>query len=233
MELDELQRQWRRLDEKLDRSLALETELARRVVLQPARSRLHRSAVWPAIDLGFAMIVLLSCGAFLGDQGRDWRLAAAAGVVMIGVIALAADSIRQLDRVATMDWFGPVAEVQGSLERLRAARIRQFKWIILLSPLVGFCGLLVGLQWFFGWITDHRVNVLDRLDPWWVAANLILGVLFVPLGRLAARALSERFRQHRWWRGVLDGISGTALKAAALDLDRWASLQQVASRDGD
>jgi len=52
--------------------------------------------------------------------------------------ALLAASIRQLERVAKLDWCGPVAEIQSSLERLRVVKIRQFKWIMLLSPLVGF-----------------------------------------------------------------------------------------------
>ena len=127
----------------------------------------------------------------------------------------------------------PVAEIQSSLARLRVAKIRQFKWIILLSPLVGFCGLMVGLYWFFGRLSDDRVNILDQLDPWWIVANYAFGVLFVPMGYFSARVLAERCHRHRWWQAVLDGISGNSLKAAALDVERWASLQQEASNHGD
>ncbi len=233
MQLEELQQQWRRLDQKLDQSLALETELLRQVVMQPARRRVNRLAIWPAIDLVFCVGCLLLSAAFLSGHWRDWHLVVPASAVMISVIALMADNIRQLERVARLDWCGPVAEIQSSLERLRVAKIRQFKWIILLSPLVGFCGLMVGLHWLFGWLSNDRVNILDKLDPWWIVANYAFGVLFVPSGYLVARFLAERCHSHRWWQRVLDDISGNSLKAAALDVGRWASLQHEASSDSD
>jgi hypothetical protein len=76
-----------------------------------------------------------------------------------------------------------------------------------------------------------RVNILDKLNPW-IVANYAFGVLFVPLGYLVARVLAERCHRHRWWQAVLD-ISGRSLKVAALDVERWASLQQEASSHSD
>jgi hypothetical protein len=58
-------------------------------------------------------------------------------------------------------------------------------------------------------------------------------VLFVPLGYLVARVLATRCHGHRWWQAVLDDISGNSLKVAALDVERWASLQQKASSHSD
>jgi hypothetical protein len=234
MQLEELQQQWQRLDQKLDQSLALQTELVRRVVMQPARRRVNRLAIWPAmIDLVFCVGLLLLGAAFLSDHWRDWHLVAPASVVMIGAMALLVSSIRLLARGAELDWCGPVAEIQSSLERLRVAKIRQFKWIMLLAPLVGFCGLMVGLHWGLEWLSDDRVNDLDKLDSWWIVANYAFGVLFVPLGYLVARVLAKRCHGHRWWQAVLDGIAGNSLKAATLDFDRWASLQQEASSHSD
>lgn len=233
MQLEELQQQWRRLDQKLDQSLALETELVRRVVMQPARRRVHRLAFWPAIDVMACVVVLLLGVAFLSGHGRVGHLVGPASAVMISAIALLVASIRQLERVAKLDWCGPVAEIQSSLERLRVARIRQFKWTILLSPFVGFCALMVGLHWLFGWLTDDRFSILDKIDPWWIVANYAFGVLFVPLGYLAARVLAEKCHRHRWWQSVLDDISGKSLKSAAQDVERWASLRQEVSNPRD
>lgn len=233
MRLEELHEQWQRLDQKLDQSLALQTELARRLVMQPARQRVTRMAVWPAIDIVACVGGLLLCGAFLGGHWRDWRLVAPASVVMLCGIALLISSILQLDRVSRLDWSGPVAEIQGSLERLRSVKIQQFKWIILLSPLLGFCGLMVGLHWLVERLSDHRVNIFDKLDPSWIVGNYIFGVLFVPLGYFVARLLAERCQGYRWWQAVLDDISGRSLKAAALDVGRWASLVREAPGDND
>jgi len=233
MQLEELQQQWQRLDQKLDQSLALNTELVRRVIIQPARRRVNRLAIWPALDVVLCVGVLLLGAAFLRDHYRDSHLLVPASVVMMSAIALLVDSIRQLQRVVELDWCGPVAEIQSSLDRLRVAKIRQFKWIMLLSPLVWFCGLMVGPYWLIDWASGGRVNILDKFDPWWIVGNYAFGVLFVPLGYLVARVLAERCHRHRWWQGVLDGISGNSLKAAALDVERWASLRQEAPSEND
>ena len=234
MQLDELQQQWQRLDQKLDQSLVLQTELVRRVVMQPVRRRINRLAIWPAmIDIVFCVGLLLLGAAFLSDHWRDWHHVAPASVVLIGAIALLVSSIRQLVRGAELDWCGPVAEIQSSLERLRVAKIRQFKWIMLLAPLVGFCGLMVGLHWGAERLTDDRVNSLDKLDSWWIVANYAFGVLFVPLGYLVARVLAKRCHGHQWWETVLDGIAGNSLKAAVLDVEHWANLQRESPSHSD
>lgn len=224
MQLEELQQQWQRLDQKLDRSLALETELVRQVVMQPARRRVKRLAFWPAIDLVCCAGGLLLAATFLRGHWREWQLVLPTGTVVISVIALMIDSLRQLARVAELDWGGPVAEIQRSLEELRVAKIRQFKWIMLLSPLVGFCGLLVGVHWLCESFSEGRVSILDKFDPWWIVANYAFGVLFVPLGYYVARVLAEKYRGHRRWQSVIDDISGKSLRAATQDLERWAGM---------
>lgn len=233
MQLEELQQQWQRLEQKLDLSLALETELVRQVVIQPARQRVNRLALWPAIDLVCCIGVLLFGVAFLRDHWRDWRLVAPASVVLISASALWASCMCQLQLVAELDWSGPVAEIQRSLERLRVAKIRQFKWIILLSPLVGLCGLLVGLHWLFEWLTADRVNVLDKLEPKWIVANYAFGVLFVPVGYFIAWVLAQKCHRHRWWQAVLDDISGNSLNDAASHFERWESVLHEAARHND
>jgi hypothetical protein len=224
MQLEELERRWQQLDQKLDRSLALQTRLAREVVLRPVRRRLHRWGVWPAIDLAFGVGVFLFVGSFVAGHGPDWRLELPAIAVMAGAVGLSADSIRQLKRLSELDWCGPVAGIQSSLERLRADRIRQFKWVMLLSPLVGFCGLMVAIHWLVARLPVDGDRILDRIDPGWVAGNYLFGVLFVPLGYYVARLLAYKGRGQPWWQAVLDGISGNSLKAAARDLEQWASL---------
>lgn len=227
MQLEQLQQQWQQLDQKLDHSLALQNELMRQVVIQPTRRRLHRLAVWPVIDLVFGIVVALLTGSFLAGHWPDGRLVLPAGTVMIGAIALVISSICQLNCVAELDWSGPVADIQRSLEQLRIMKICQFKWVILLSPLVGFCAVVVGLQWILGWLSEGRFHILDKFDARWIVANYIFGVLFVPLGYLAASLLAQKCQRHRWWQAVLNDISGKSLNAAALDVEQWSTLNRA------
>ncbi len=53
MQLEELQRQWQSVEEKLDRTMAIEGELLRQTVLKTTRTRVNRLAVWPAVDIVF------------------------------------------------------------------------------------------------------------------------------------------------------------------------------------
>jgi len=226
MQLQELNEKWKRLDLKLDQTLAMGNELMRQVVMQPARRRINRLAIWPALDIVFTGSVLLLGGTFLGGHGQDWKLAAPTLVVMLSAAALLANSIRQLQLGAQLDWTAPVVNIQTALEQLQVMKVQQFKWIMLLSPLVGFCAFIVGLHWLFEWLTVDRVQILGHLHPW-IVANYAFGVLFVPLGYFLARILANRYHRYRWWQSVLDGISGTSLNAARQDVERWASLQRT------
>ena len=198
--------------------------MLRQTGVQPVRSRVRRFAVWPAIDLLFSIGVLLMAGAFVGDHWRDLQLVLPALVVVAGATALGVSSILQLQRVGELDWCGPIAEIQRGLEKLRGLKIRQFKWVILCSPLVGFCALIVGTHRGVEYLTADRVHILDRLDPGWVAANYAFGVLFVPVGYFVARALAARFHRRSWWQAALDDLSGRSLKSAAREIEHWANL---------
>lgn len=226
MQFDDLERQWRQIDQKLDRSLALETQLLREIMASPARRRVQRQAIWPAINVAFCVGVLGFCGNFLHSHQDDWRLASLASIVVGGALALLVASIRQLIAVAELDWCGPVAAIQASLDRLRLMAIQQFKWVILLSPLMGFSALMVGLAWLVNWGADDRVDILAKMNGAWVVTNLVFGVLFVPFGYLAAHWLASQCSGRPWWRETMNAISGKSLHAAAKDIERWASLMR-------
>lgn len=218
-----MQQHWQRLEQKLDRTSALEAELVRRVIVQPTRRRVNRLAIWPAIDVALCIGGLLLIGSLLVAHWRDWILTAPAIGLAVGLFALLIDSIRQLDLISKLEWSGPVAKIQTSLSSLRLMKVRQFKWVILLSPLVWICGLTVAIRWLY-WFTDGRANILEKIDPWWLIGNYVFGVLFVPVGCWAAKFLAQRCQERGWWRSVLDGVSGTSMQSAIADVGRWATL---------
>ena len=223
MQLEELQRQWKSLDEKLEQTLKLDRELFRLTVSRSTRRRMSRQAVWPVLDLGFGLLVMVLTGSFLGNHWGAWSLVGPAIVVMIAASLLLAASIHQLHGIAEIDWCGSVVEIQSALSRLHLARIRQFKWVILLSPLVGFCGLLVGLQSLLDRL-PAPVLIFDQLNPWWVASNYAFGLLFIPFGHRLVRLLARRFQDRAWWRRVLADLSGTSMRRAREELAHWTGV---------
>jgi hypothetical protein len=189
-------------------------------------------ALWPALDVVFCIGILVLTGSFLGDHWNIWSLAGPASILIIAAIMLLIDSIRQLALVSGIDWSGTVVDIQSSLSRLRIAKVRQFKWVILLSPLVGFCGLIVGLQWLLDRLPEQHF-IFDKLNPSWVVANYVFGVLFIFFGHVIVRILAEQFSNRGWWQHVLDGISGSSMTKAEAELESWASLDDEVSNQTD
>jgi hypothetical protein len=226
VQLEELQQRWQQLDAKLERAVTINRDLLRQAVIQPTRRRVTRLALWPALDTAFCAVVLLLAGSFLAKHWNAPLLAGPASAMMIAAILLLNASIRQLILVSQLDWSGAVGDIQSSLSRLRMAKIRQFKWIILLSPLVGFCSLIVGLQGLLDWLPDQH-SIFDKLNPWWVAANYGFGVLFIPFGHAVVRFFATRFKSREWWQRALADISGANLKKTQEELDHWASLEDA------
>ena len=221
MELEQLQDRWRLVDEKLDRLLESNAAMLRRSGTQGARRRAGWLALGRWVDVGFSLSVALAAGSFLGDHASETRLALPAAVVLAAAVLLLIDNARQLHLLAEVAWDGPVAEIQRAMGRLRLLRIRQFRWIILLAPLVGFCGLMIVLHALFERLTGGRVAILDRLDQSWLVGNLIFGVAVVPIGLAISRAMGRRWEGRPFWTKLLDDVSGRSLAAARRELGPW------------
>ena len=223
MQLEELQQQWQRLDDKLERTLKLDRELLRLAVVLPARRRIHRHRIWPILDIAMGLAVMLFTGSFLSDHWQTSSLAAPAAIVMIAALMLLITSIRQLAIISELDWSGMVVDIQRTLSCLQLAKIRQFKWVILSSPLVGICSLIIGLQWMLDQLPEAH-SIFDKLNPWWTAANYVFGVLFIPFGHAIIAFLARRFHMRGWWRKALADISGSSIRETYTELERWSSL---------
>lgn len=225
MQLEELEDRWKLLDRKVDHALAIETELLRRVVLEPVHHRVNRMMFWPAVDAMLCVGAILLVITSMGNHWLDSRVLAPAAVVILCVLALLIDSILQLSRISEIDWSGPVSVIQTSLAELRVAKVRQFKWLMLLSPLWQFCGLIVLVEWLSVRLTGDPLTIIKKFDLPWIVANLLFGVVFAVLGSLIIFALSQVFKSRSWWQSMLDGISGKSLSVARKDVELWANLR--------
>ena len=221
---DALRQQWLRLERKLDAVLDVQAEIARRSILEPTRRRLHRHAFWPAVDIAFGLVVAFVAGSFLPQSLGDWRLIGSAAVTMAGSVGLIVSSIIQLNLIGRIDWDGPVNPMQFELERLKIAKLRQRKWILLLAPLVGFCALIASIHALVGWIAGQPVNVLDKVDSTWVVANFAFGIVFAIFGHVAARWITAKFAGQGSWKRFLDNLAGRSLQQAKNDLQRWKDM---------
>ena len=232
MNLEQLHEQWRQLDAKIDRALELDLEILRAANVPPIRQRIHRWAFWPSLDILFAAFVLVFFGNFAFNHVHELAMLLPAMLVMGAGILLILTSVLQLKTVFGIDWDGPIFQMQSEMEKLHIAKIRQFKWVILCAPLVGFCALLVVLQSILDYL-PQKISILDKIDSTWLLANAIFGVLFVPVAYGIALFMARNFGHRTWWQRTLDDISGRTIHAARRDLRRWSEVGDLSATPGD
>lgn len=220
-EHDALRTLWNELDQKIATSLAINEALLRATAADRARPRVNRLAIRPVIDIAFAALVMLIAARVAMSHWPDASIVLPACVTFAAFLALCIDSVHQCVRIARIEWDAPLTDVQRHLARLSHARIRQFKWSILLGPLVGFSMIFVGLAALSG------RNVVTAFPQPWVIANFIFGAAFVPLGILFARAARERWSAEPRWQRILDDLSGASLARVRRDLAQWIELSRT------
>lgn len=89
---------------------------------------------------------------------------------------------------------------------------------------------MVGLQSILDRLPQPRW-ILGKVDPFWIAANLLFGVLLVLFGYLAIRSFAMRFQTRGWFQRILDDISGTSVRKAEQEGAYWAGLTESGTRE--
>ncbi len=141
-------------------------------------------------------------------------------VLIAGAIAMCVSSIRQIVLLTEMDWSGPVVSIQRKLSSLHVVQTRQIYWILLMSPIVGFCRLIVVLQWLLDFLPEPH-SIFEKLNAHWLWSNVVFGIAFVVVGYLATRFFASRFRNHSWWKNIEESLAGRTVVCALADLDQW------------
>ncbi len=220
MELDEMQKRWAVQDAKLDEVLRLNRKLLDSERLGRARSALQRLRIGLALELLLNTVSIAALGAFIGNHLGELRFLLPAVALDVAAVAILASSVGQFARAHGVDFTGPVTSSQRSLEALRVLRIRTTQWVLLLSPLAWTPLLVVALQALFG------VDAYATLGVPYLALNLLFGVAFVLLMRLAARRWAHRLERGGWARRWAEALAGTSLTAALGQLASIADFER-------
>ena len=224
MELEEMQSRWKQLDEKIERTLKLESELLRISVAQPARRRMQWANIGPAFDIFFCVLVVNLSGNALWQHRREWGLVLPSVVLIAAAVLLCVDTVFHFQKISEVDWGRPIADIQQSLTRVHLGRLRQLKWILLMAPLIGFCMFILGLQGLFD-LGAIPIRVLDKVDGTWVVCNYGFGLIFPFVGHLLLHYFGVRFQGQAWWQRLLNGLSGSSLLKTRQEVDRWRALE--------
>ncbi len=216
MELDEFQRRWAAQDVKLEQLLRLSL---RQGELRRVRSALEQLRTSLAIEWALNALAVLALGVFIADHLGALRFLLPAVALDVAAVALVAVTARQWFLAGEVDYDGPLTVSQRQLERLRMLRIRETKWVLLLSPLLWTPLLIVALKALFG------LDAYTALGAPYLCANLLFGVAFIPLMRWGARRWGPRLERSGWARRWAQALAGTSLSEAVRRLASIADFE--------
>ena len=219
MTFDDMERQWKSQEEKLDTLLQINLSELRRAHVDAASGALQRIRRSTVIELVIDALALLMLGSFLGDHFDQPRFLLPALLLHVCAIASLGVRVRQLLMLGQVDYAGPIVHAQRALTSLRRSRIRAAKWTMLIAPLLWVPLLIVGIEALSG-IDPYRF-----LDTRWIAANLLFGAALIPLMLWISHRYGDRLARSPFLQRLADDLAGRSLDEANTFLGQIARFE--------
>lgn len=212
IELEDLKTAWATLEDRVETDFARVEALALDLARDKTRTLVRRAMLPPIVDLAaeaVALAIVLSGFSHAGSWIYHACLAGCAGVLA----ALMAAAAAQIAMLAGLDPAAPVLSTQRRLGRVRAFRIFEWKWVLLLAPVLWtpffVAGIELLLKTLFGDGPETSVFAAG-----YVGGSMVIGaaltLLLIRLSGWAAR----RFADTPFLRGFVDDLAGRRLTAA-------------------
>ena len=123
----------------------------------------------------------------------------------------------------------PVLITQRQLGRVRAIRIFEWKWVLLLSPVLWAPFLVVAVEVPLNLLASAGGGV-EVFSAGYVWANLVIGAVLTAMLCKLSGWVARRFEGSSFLRGFIDDLAGRRLTAARDFLQRLEGFER--GRDG-
>jgi hypothetical protein len=216
MQLDDLKQVWAAHGADLERSLAINERLLRETLLRKVRSAFVPVRVVRALEVALGIATIVAAMAVLTNHFADPRYLIVAGglAILAGyVTGLCAYSLHQ---TSTIDYAEPVTTIQRSVERIRIAEYRAFKWTLLLGIVAWLPIALILFEALTGF------DALARVSLAWLVANILFGFICLGIGQALSRRYLECTDLNPWARRLVESLSGRAVQTATQHLAELA-----------
>jgi len=224
MELEDLKRHWEEQDRKLETSLRLNTRLLDESVLARAETALKPLSRPLWFELVMSLVPAVFLGSFLADHVSEARFLIPAAALHLCAIAVILVTVRQLVALRTIDYSAPVVAIQKRLESLRIERIRAVKLTLLFAPLLWTPLMIVTLKGLFD------VDTWEALGAAYLIANLLLGLMVIPLAVWISRRYASRMERSPFVQRLMRDLAGKSLTSAAAFLSSISMFEKDESR---
>ena len=135
-----MQALWAQHETQLQQTRRLQLDLLREVKLDKARSTLRSLYFLPASTLAFFTYLAGYAAYFTAQNLQVWYFAFAGLLVTSVSVAFCWSSIRQLQRLVSLDYQAPIVQLQGDLSRLKTSVVTNLRiaaWVLPFGPFVG------------------------------------------------------------------------------------------------
>ena len=220
MQLDDLKQVWAAHGADLERSLEINERLLRETLLRKVRFAFVPFQVVRTLEVALGIATIVVAMAVLTDHFADPRYVIVAGglAVLAGyVTGLCAYSLCQ---TAAIDYAGPVTTLQRTVERIRLAEYRAFKWTLLLGIVAWLPIALILFEALTGYDALARVGVA------WLVANIMFGLVCLGIGQVISRRYVECTDLNPWARRLVESLSGRAVQSATQYLAELARFER-------
>lgn len=206
MELDDMKLAWQDVAGKLDRLQSEYASLRVDLRKQAASKPLRRTSALIGYEAIANSVLLVLLVAFIAHE-HVLRFLIPALLLLPAFTAICVTSVQQVATLLQVDFADSVIAIRGKLDRLyllrrRGARMEFIFVCLLWVPLV-----IVGVRALGG-------GDLYAMGATWLASNVALGVVMIPVGWWVAQRYRAALERTRWGQLLIDDCTGRGLAEA-------------------
>lgn len=220
MQLDDMKEAWSAHGTLMERTLAIDEQLLRKVLLRKVRFSLAPFVLWMALEVAFGVAALVAVVLVLADHLAEPLYFVVDGALALFTAGITAVCAYLLVNSLNLDYSESVLAIRRNIERIKLVEYRALKWAVLGGVVAWLPALLVLFETLTG------IDGLARIDLAWLIANLGFGMAVFTIGQVVSRRFVERPDLGPGARRLVDSLSSWGLRSAAGHLAELARFER-------
>lgn len=211
MNLDILKTEWAARDARLDAALRLNARLLTAELIDRRRGSIDKHLPFGRFEQVTSVATGILLMLFIGRHVTQPEFLIPAFVMLGWVVAMIVTGSQQRTAMRNLDFAEPTVAVLKKLEAMKVRRLATIRWAFLTGQVVWWIPFFIVL--FKGLLGVNLYTVNDFM-PRFIAANLAIGILFIPAWIAIARLVVHRVEGTGWFQRLMDAVAGEDLVKA-------------------
>ena len=220
--LADLRREWRERDQKLDAAIQLNNQLLSQSLLNKNLTEIKKIGFASAFELMSWIPCIILLGIFNARHFLDWKFFIPGVLLQAWVTIMPIISLRQRAALQAVDFGQPVVGLQREIATLKMHRVATLKWALLTGQIIWWMPFII--VFFKGILGVNLYAQSDWLNNF-MAWNIAVGVLLIPILIWLAKHISPRLQNANWFQKLIDEIAGRDMQTAKQFLGKLESFE--------